>query len=281
MNILVSMKKLLSNKNTVTIIGVILIIVILYFGYNYQVTQAITPIKNIPVAKVTIQPRTEITKDMISYIDVVPAMLKGTVYRSSGSIIGKYTNYNTMIPQGSMFFNGAIISKEELPDNVFANIKDGNIPYTFPVTTTTTYGNSIMPGNYIDIYMKAKDDNGKLVVGKLVENIEVLAVKDSVGKNVFENTDEDRVPSMLIFGVTTDINILLKKGSYMSEYSVVLFPVPHGGTAAVEGGEIQVSTAYLKDFINSHTVVIDEESGEEVKETDDTEDTEDNTETGE
>ena len=263
MNILVSIKRFFLNKNTVTILGVIIVIAILYFGYNYQLNKAITPIKNIPIAKETIQPRTEITSDMIDYINVVPSMLKSGVIRNSGSIIGKYTNYNTMIPAGSMFFVDAVVEQDELPDAVFENIKEGDIPYSFPVTMTTTYGNSIMPGNYIDIYMKAKDDNGQLIVGKLVENIEVLSVKDSSGKNVFENTSEDRTPAMLIFGVESKINILLRKASYMNEYSVVLFPVPHGTNAQVGVGETQVSTVYLEDFINSHTVVIDENTGEE------------------
>ena len=37
MNILVSIKRFFANKNTVTILGVIVIIAILYFGYNYRV----------------------------------------------------------------------------------------------------------------------------------------------------------------------------------------------------------------------------------------------------
>lgn len=277
MNILVSIKKFLTNKNTVTIIGVVVIIAILYFGYNYQVNKSITPINDIPVAKQTIQPRTLITEDMITTIDVVPQMLKSGVIRNKRNIIGKYSNYNTIIPEGSMFFAETVISGDELPDSSFVNVKEDEIPYSFPVTMTSTYGNSIMPGNYIDIYMKAKDDNGRLIVGKLVENIEVLAVKDSSGKNVFENTTEDRIPSMFIFGVNSEINILLRKASYMSEYSVVLFPVPHGGNADIAVGETQVSTIYLKDFINSHTVVIDENSGEELPE----EDNEENNEEGE
>ena len=263
MNILFSIKRFFMNKNTVTIIGVILVIAILYFGYNYQLKNAITPIKNIPVAATTIQPRTKITRDMITYIDVVPQMLKGGVIRNSSNIIGKYSNYNTMIPEGSMFYAETVVSSDELPDSAFVNVGDEEIPYSFPVTMASTYGNSIMPGNYIDIYMKAKDDDGRLIVGKLVENIEVLAVKDSSGKNVFETTTEDRTPSMFIFGVSSEINILMRKASYMSEYSVVLFPVPHGKNADIVVGETQVSTVYLKDFINSHTVVIDENSGEE------------------
>lgn len=263
MNILVSIKRFISNKNTVTILGVIIVIAILYFGYNYQLTKAITPIRRIPTAKETIQPRTLITKEMITYIEVVPSMLqRGDAIRSDISIIGKYSNYNTIIPKGSMFFKATVVSAEKLPDNAFVKVKDGEIPYSFPVTTATTYGNSIMPGNFIDIYMKAVDEDGKLMIGKLIENIEVLSVKDSSGKNVFENAEEERTPASLIFGVGQELNILLRKASYMNDFSVVLFPVPHGGTAPVDG-ITQVSTIYLKDFINAHTIVIDEEKGEE------------------
>lgn len=263
MNILVSIKRFFMNKNTVTILGVIVVIAILYFGYNYQLKKEITKIKGIPVAATTIQPRTEITRDMVTTIDVVPSMLKGGVIRKSKDVIGKYSNYNTMIPEGSLFYKETVVASEDLPDSAFVNVKEDEVPYSFPVTMATTYGNSIMPGNYIDIYMKAKDDNGQLIVGRLVENIEVLAVKDSSGKHVFETTTEDRIPSMLIFGVSPEINILMRKASYMSDYAVVLFPVPHGKNADVSALETQVSTVYLKDFINSHTVVIDENAGEE------------------
>ena len=195
---------------------------------------------------------------MLEYIDVAPIVLQEGVIRYSASIIGKYSNYNTIIPQGSMFFNGVVVSQDEMPDNAFIKVKEGEVPFSFSVNMSTTYGNSIFPGNKIDIYMKAEDEDGKVMVGKLVENIEVLAVKDNAGKNVFENTEEDRIPSFLIFGVSEKINILLRKANYMTDYSVVLIPVPHGGNAP-STGETQVSTMYLEDFINSHTVVIEEE----------------------
>ena len=40
-NIVTTFKRFLSNKNTVTIIGVMLGIVVLYVGYNYRVNHAI------------------------------------------------------------------------------------------------------------------------------------------------------------------------------------------------------------------------------------------------
>ena len=265
-NFMISLKRFFKNKNTVTILGVLAVILILFFGYRYQINKMVSPVKDIPISTKTIQPRTEITKDMIEYVDIAPVVLqKGNIIQSSSAIIGKYSNYNTVIPKGSFFYKDTVIDEAKLPDSAFVNLKKGEIPYNFPVDMDSTYGNSIFPENYIDIYMKANNEEGKLMVGKLIENVKVLAVKDSSGKHVFENTEEDRQPAYLIFGVKSEINILLRKASYMTEYSVVLFPVPHGGNADIAVGETQVSTIYLKDFINSHTVVIDENSGEEDK----------------
>ena len=67
-------KKLFANKNTVTVVGIVLVIVVLYFSYNYRVNQATNPI-TVPYARKTINPGTQITSDMIGTIKVPPSML--------------------------------------------------------------------------------------------------------------------------------------------------------------------------------------------------------------
>lgn len=258
----ITLNRFFKNKNTVTILGVVAILVIIYFGYSTTIKNAVTPVR-VPVAAATIQPRTLITEEMVTTIDVAAKALQDTeVVRNRDAIIGKYSNVNSVIPKGSMFYSALLTTASELPDSAFVKVGKGEVPYNFPVTMATTYGNSIYPGNKIDIYMKAENADGQVMVGKLVENIEVLAVKDSNGKHVFENTDEDRVPAFLIFGVKEEINILLRKASYMDNFSVELFPVPHGGKVDTTGST-QVSTEYLKDFINANTVTIQEEKKEE------------------
>lgn len=268
-NFIISLKRFFKNKNTVTILGVLAVILVLFFGYRYQINKMVSPVTGIPIATKTIQPRTEITKDMIEYIDVAPVVLqKGDIIQSSSAIIGKYSNYNTVIPKGSFFYKDTVIDEAKLPDSAFINLKKGEIPYNFPVDIDSTYGNSIFPENYIDIYMKANNEEGKLMVGKLIENVKVLAVKDSSGRHVFESTSEDRQPAYLIFGVKADINILLRKASYMGNYSVVLFPVPHGVEVKVEEGETAVTSQTLKDFINANTVPNDEIEDQDTSDTD-------------
>ena len=254
-NLLDSIKRFFKNKNIVTILGVIIILVLLYLGYSTQINRAVNPV-SVPVATQTIQPRTEITNDMVQVIDMPNISITSNVIRSKGLVVGKYSNINSVIPEGSMFYTDMVINKEELPDAAFTKVKAGEVVYNFPVNMESTYGNSIFPGNKIDIYMKVGNGTDeKIMIGKLIENIEVLAVKDSSGRAVFENTSENRTPAMLIFGLSEQLNLLLKKAFYMNTLGVVLYPVPHGGTVAAEGST-QVSTQQLVDYINAYSVDI-------------------------
>ena len=101
-NLKASMKKFLGNKNTVTILGVILCLVILYIGYNYQINRRVELV-SIPYAKETIQPRTYIKDEMIGSMEVPKSFLKGSYYSKKENIVGKYSNYNTIIAKGSIF----------------------------------------------------------------------------------------------------------------------------------------------------------------------------------
>ncbi|MDD2434715.1 MAG: hypothetical protein PHO63_00480 [Bacilli bacterium] len=254
-NILNSLKRFIKNKNTITIIGVFVILGILYWGYDSQIKAAVNPVQ-VPVAAISIQPRIEIKDHMLKLIEMPAVAVPENVVRSRASIVGKWTNVNAVIPEGSMFYINVLVDKNKLPDSAFVEVKEGQIPYQFRVDINSTYGNSIFPGNKIDIYMKANDDDGKIMVGKLLENVEVLAVKDSSGKHVFENTEQERTPTNIIFGIEEEIHILLRKAGYMTRFGVELFPVPHGGLIESEG-DTRVSTQYLKDYINANTVVLE------------------------
>lgn len=256
-NVLLTLKRFFTNKNTITIIGVVVIVGLLYAAYSYQINTQVAPI-NVIVAKVDIQPRTLITADMVKTITVPKATTTTGIYNRQSDIVGKYTNVNTMIPAGSMFFKSAVVEFKDLPDSAFVDVKDGDIPYQYPVNMETTFGNSIYPGNKVDLYMKVvNDETGKIAIGKFLQDLKVLAVKDSQGRHVFENTAETRTPAYLIFGLSPEIHLLLRKAKYLSQYSVDLILVPHGGTVE-STGDTEVSSEWLKDFINSKTENIED-----------------------
>lgn len=217
------MKNFLANKNVVTILGAILIVIVLYLFYNWRVNQAIEPVR-VPYAKVTIGPRTEITSDMIGYVDIQQTAIKGNILTNiNEQIVGKYTNINVTIPEGSLFYRDTIVKFDELADSFLINIPDGMVAYNFKVDVMKTYGNSIYPGNYVDIYFKGIVDD-KIKLGKLVENVKVLAVKDSNGNHVFENTTDNRTPNQIIFAVTNEMHELLRTAEYMSDTELILVP---------------------------------------------------------
>ena len=60
-NVMIALKRFFSNKNTVTILCVLAIVLVLYFGYNYRINQATQPMM-VPYARTEIQPRTLITE---------------------------------------------------------------------------------------------------------------------------------------------------------------------------------------------------------------------------
>lgn len=270
----------LKNKNTVTIVCALLAILVLYVGYNWRVKNAVNPVK-VPYALKTIQPRTEITKDMFGYKEIARTAVEGNVITDVNKLIGYYSSASTIIPQGSMFYQETIVKKEELPDAALYDMPLDETLYYLGVNITTSYSNSILPGNYIDIYMQTittdEDGNNKVMVGKLVSNVLVRAVKTSNGLNVFETSDEARVPATIIFSVKEDIHLLLRKaatiGNLSDEYKIDIIPVPNttgfdGNTE--EGVTTKVSSEYLKDFIEEKSLYIPED--EIIENTDPTDD---------
>lgn len=256
-NFAIAIKRFFQNKNTVTIIGVFLGVAILYFGYNYRVQKAIRPVR-MPYAIETIQPRTKITEDMVGFIDVPPIRLRGNVIKTAAEIINRYSNVNTVIPAGSLFYRETIVNRNELPDAALLDIPKNLVPYNFRVSMESTYGNSIFPGNKIDIYFKGIGDSGEILVGKLIENVKILAVKDKQGRHVFEDSEIERTPSILIFAVPEDIHLLLRSAEYMNARQVELIPVPHGGVYQIEDGEVEITNSTIQTFIRTYAPDISE-----------------------
>lgn len=251
------LKSLLANKNVVTILGAILLIVALYAMYSWRVKEAINPIR-IPYAKVTIGPRTRIERDMIDYVDIQEASIKGKVLTNPNTqIIGWYTNINTTIPKGSLFYagedNSLIVRFEDLADSWIANIPKGMVAYNLRVDVMSTYGNSIYPGNYVDIYFKGVD-NGKIVIGKILSNVKVSVVKDDAGNNVFENITEHRTPSQVIIAVTEEMNSLLRTAEYMNNSKLIIVPTNKSYTENSEEVTTEISSEEIKAFIESSRV---------------------------
>lgn len=249
--------KFLKNKNTVTILGVLACLVILYAGYTMRINKK-TALLQVYYAKETIQPKTLITEDMVGQMDVPAAFIKGTYYKNYSDIVGKYSNYNTMIAAGSIFYSDLLVEEANLPDAILYDVNEGERVVSFPVDTVSTYGNSIMPSNIVDIYVKLYDDNGKLVYGEFYENIEILGVKDSAGKNVFENTEEVRTPAFVYFSLPEAKYLLFSALNYLETNDIEVVIVPNTVKFdAKDPKATEVTSEYLYKFVLDKVSKID------------------------
>ncbi|MBE6148514.1 MAG: hypothetical protein E7167_03360 [Firmicutes bacterium] len=251
-NLINTIKRFIGNKNTVTILGVIAGVLVLWGFYSYRVKEATSPIR-VPYAKEVIGATQEITEDNIGYTEINNKFLStADIITSANELIGKYVNTGTSVPAGGVFYKSQVVNKSELPNTIFDNIADGYTIFGLGVNNHTTYGNSIYPGDRIDLYLKATDEDNRIMFGKFIESIEVLGVRDSSGKDVFSGTTA-RTPAELMFAVPDDMYELLMKAGYISGITIV--PVPRNKKYTTEGGEVK-TYEYLKNFILAKTAEI-------------------------
>lgn len=254
MNAVEKLRNLLLNRNTVTILGVLAGVVVLWMFYSTTLDKAVKPLR-VPVAVKDLTAGTIITKDDFEYVEVNSDVLKkAKVVTSSGNLIDRYVANNTSVTKGAMFYKDQVIKKEDLIDRDLKLIPTGYKIYWLKVDNATTYANSIYPGDKIDLWLQTKVDNGsKYVYENFITNIEVLSVKDSKGQNVFD-VSSGRTPSVLAFAVPDDLFVYLSKIEYIS--GMTLYPVPINKKNADKEAKTEITNQDLVTLIDSKSITI-------------------------
>ncbi|HPZ23702.1 MAG TPA: hypothetical protein PLC25_02535, partial [Bacilli bacterium] len=201
-------------------------------------------------------------KDEITSDDVGTVKISGNFVTASGSgliqsgrtVVGKYVANGYQIPKNSFFYTDAVASESEAATTEFSNIPDGYTIYRLPVTFHSTYGCSIMEGDYIDLYFKAKDVNGtnssNIIYGLFIKSIQVLKVVDKDGNDVFTNTDDDdqMVPKYIEFAVPIEYFTLLRKASLIPA-DTELIPVPRNAGYSENPEDTTIASEAIENFI--------------------------------
>lgn len=258
-NILVPFKKFLSNKNTITILGVLVGIIVLYAGYNWRVQRSIQPVQ-VPYATSTLIAGTKITEENIAYTSVPKDMINSmtNLVTDVNRIRDMLVSYDSKIPANGFFYSENLITEEEMPDSVFSTIQDGYTIYRLAVNYDSTYANSIFPGDSIDLYMstEVEEDEGKLVFGRLIAHISVLAVKDEDGKNVFADKDNPTEPKYLLFAVPEQLFLLLSKAEKLG---IEIQPVGRNTSYSANPQATELASDELQSLIINQTHILSNE----------------------
>ena len=256
-----NLKKLLSNKNVVTLLGAILIVVVLFLFYRWRVNSAIQPVE-LPYAMKALEQGAQITPEDVGIVEVPQQKLRGNIITNVSGVYNKYAS--CFIPSGSLFFatnkdgTGGNVSNENTTnaDYLYKLGKD-QVAFNYPVNMTSTYGNSFFPDKYFDIYLRIRksNDSYKVTFGRFINNVKILAVRDSSARDVFATSQEVRTPSQLIFGLSKEENAYMRVAEVLSEKSegtVEIILVPTAADLKHPESEVpepKIINAELKEYL--------------------------------
>lgn len=274
------MGKLLKNKSIVTLVSIVVCIIILWAAYNYRVNKVKTMVE-IPVARLELPPRTQLTSENVTSISVASALLEGNIIRNKNLILKAdtplYVNYNTFVPKGGLFFNSTVVKWSNMPDSAWADIDDTYSVVSLPISSNAganLYASTIFPGDKIDIYASYTGFDDTLVYGPLFASVTVLAVKDSDGNHIFKKGPEQQQVQALLFALNNGNDgsenqfLLFQKAKALG---LVLTPVPRNANYTKdESKTIKVASDTIVNYIislapNIETNAIENVEVEEIK----------------
>lgn len=254
------LQRFISNPNTLTFILVIGLIILVYCVYDYLIQKATEPV-NVPYANKLIKENTQITKDMIGTVKISGGFVSTSsgLIKNAGEIIDKYVAKGYQIPQYSFIYKEQLTNAENANDTVFANIPQGYTIFALPVDFHKTYGCSIMDKDYIDIYFKGEDEDGKIMFTNFIKSIQVLQVVDKDGYDVFKNTEEgaEPKPDRLLFAVPDEYATLLKNARNIK--NTQLIPVPRNAEYSENPEDTSIASSAVVDYINMHVMQFSEQ----------------------
>lgn len=251
-NLVGTIKRFLENKNTVTILAILAGVIILWYFYNYRVEQAITTIQ-IPYAIEAIDTGKKIETDNIDYKEITSSTTRNSdIITNISEIEDKYICTGTSVPKDGFFYRSQICEKEQIKNSIYDSLPDGYTTYNLEVNNRTTYANSILPGDYIDLYVETSDDDGKTLFGPLIESIEVKGVYDSSGRDVYWDSNAGDA-AFLLFFVPNDYNDLLNVAEMNN---ITVRPVPRSTSYSKNPSETHTGSQELVNFIKSKQAAI-------------------------
>ena len=137
-NATATIKRFLANKNTVTLITIIVSAIILYGFYSWRVSKAVTTVYVCSATR-AIPARTTITTEMTQTTKVLASQVSENMIKSCDQVVGKVSSYATEIPQNSYFYQSQIMTPEQMPNSVFDDIPDGFTIYNLAVDFCLEY----------------------------------------------------------------------------------------------------------------------------------------------
>lgn len=164
----------------------------------------------IPVVAQQITPRMKITETMITMTKVPREGLPSNIYERKEDIVGKYVDIKTTLQISSYFFKESIFDRSELPDEPHLKLLEGQSAFSVNADLLKSSGNTIVEGQYVDVYGSIFKNNQTVIIDKMLESVRIIGVKDGKGNDI-EGKIENQIPKVIILAVNSEEINALKK----------------------------------------------------------------------
>ena len=143
----------MSNKKRSLLIVSIALMLALNGGISLLIVKSMNKTKTVLVAKETLIPRKPIEETDLVSVDLPSHLIPANIYTEKEEIIGKVVAYHASVYEGMFFFKDALDEPTSSKDAPLLRLKENQIAISLGVDVLSSIGNSLLPGQYVDISM--------------------------------------------------------------------------------------------------------------------------------
>lgn len=188
------------NKRRVQWIGGALILIVINFLlFDIAVKRSIDYIE-IPVAAISIKPRTKIDESHIMMQKVPSSLVAGNIFTDKAEIIEQWVKYSVSISSGSFFFQEYLEEADKSQDYPQLMLSEGQGIASLAIDLLVSAGNTLVANQFVDIVFTSKDKRKPILSDVIFRSVRVLAIKDRNGIDM-DDPKSQKVPAVALLAM--------------------------------------------------------------------------------
>lgn len=215
----------MKKSKNLTVIGLISLLIMNVLLFKIVLDKNLDLIE-VPVASMTILPRSKVVKSMLSYVKLPRVLVSEEVAIEEKEILDKYTEIEGKIPKGSLLFKEMLFDEASLPDYPALKLKEGQSAFSLSTDLLKSSGNSLVSNQKVDLYVTIAEKNTKPITDLLLKDVRILNIKDRKGYRM-EDEKSSKVPSVINLAIRDDQMEILRIASKVG--SIDLYATGHTG----------------------------------------------------
>jgi Flp pilus assembly protein CpaB len=216
--------KFKKHKILSSMVLVILLSIITINMYNNALLKA-SEFMMVPVCNKYLKSNSLINETDIKYVNIPSHVVLDSVITDSNEIIGKYVDTYDSLSKDSLFYNDVLVDDQHINNAYLFELANGEVAISIDSDVKSSYSNSILVGQFIDLYYLGKSDNSfdnddLLVYGQIVSNARVIAVKDKNGENI--DAESELNTNVVVVALNQEDAHIIQLAKAMGEVSLVI-----------------------------------------------------------